>query len=73
MAPRKVGGNGARVEWGLQGCYRNCFQQHIVALCGCGDPRFPLPPLTRACAALNPLERLLLLLLLPLILLSSSS
>ncbi|CAD5218834.1 unnamed protein product [Bursaphelenchus okinawaensis] len=26
-----------------EGCYRNCFQQMILASCGCGDPRFPLP------------------------------
>uniref|UniRef100_F1LD96 Degenerin unc-8 n=1 Tax=Ascaris suum TaxID=6253 RepID=F1LD96_ASCSU len=26
-----------------EGCYRNCFQHMVLAQCGCGDPRFPLP------------------------------
>ncbi|KAH7705291.1 Degenerin mec-4 [Aphelenchoides avenae] len=27
-----------------EGCFRSCFQNDIIAKCGCADPRFPLPP-----------------------------
>ncbi|KAH7715641.1 degenerin unc-8 [Aphelenchoides avenae] len=27
-----------------EGCFRSCFQNDIISKCGCGDPRFPLPP-----------------------------
>ncbi|KAI1705370.1 amiloride-sensitive sodium channel domain-containing protein [Ditylenchus destructor] len=46
-----------------EGCYRNCFQQIIVARCGCGDPRFPLPQLkdeVKPCDAKNHKERMCL-------------
>uniref|UniRef100_A0A914S6J8 Uncharacterized protein n=1 Tax=Parascaris equorum TaxID=6256 RepID=A0A914S6J8_PAREQ len=41
-----------------EGCYRNCFQHMVLAQCGCGDPRFPLPSDDyRPCDAKNPIER----------------
>uniref|UniRef100_A0A914WQ79 Uncharacterized protein n=1 Tax=Plectus sambesii TaxID=2011161 RepID=A0A914WQ79_9BILA len=41
----------------LEGCFRNCFQHIVLRECGCGDPRFPLPPGRRACDAVDPVER----------------
>uniref|UniRef100_A0A914WQ00 Uncharacterized protein n=1 Tax=Plectus sambesii TaxID=2011161 RepID=A0A914WQ00_9BILA len=40
-----------------EGCFRNCFQHIVLRECGCGDPRFPLPPGRRACDAVDPVER----------------
>ncbi|CAI5448011.1 unnamed protein product [Caenorhabditis angaria] len=35
-----------------EGCHRNCFQNTALKICGCGDPRFPLPSEnTRHCKA----------------------
>lgn len=27
----------------LQGCFRSCFQEKMIAACGCADSRFPTP------------------------------
>ena len=26
----------------LQGCRKTCYQKNVIALCGCGDPSYPL-------------------------------
>uniref|UniRef100_A0A1I7X9K4 Amiloride-sensitive sodium channel n=1 Tax=Heterorhabditis bacteriophora TaxID=37862 RepID=A0A1I7X9K4_HETBA len=41
-----------------EGCHRNCFQLKVLDLCGCGDPRFPLPGEDyRYCSAKSIIDR----------------
>uniref|UniRef100_A0A0K0CZQ5 Amiloride-sensitive sodium channel n=1 Tax=Angiostrongylus cantonensis TaxID=6313 RepID=A0A0K0CZQ5_ANGCA len=41
-----------------EGCHRNCFQLKVLDECGCGDPRFPLPPdEKRYCSAKSVTDR----------------
>ncbi|KAL3989652.1 degenerin family protein [Acanthocheilonema viteae] len=44
-------------DYNPEGCHRSCFQNTLLDICGCGDPRFPVPKGRTHCSAFNATAR----------------